>query len=164
MSERAVEATTTGPEETIAMGAAFSALCRPNDVLALQGTLGAGKTCFVRGLARGLGVEDERQVISPTFVLMRRHEGRLPLFHFDAYRLRDAAEMEAIGCYEAFEGGGVSVVEWADHVAGCLPSAHLALAITVSGASVRRFRLTAHGPTSPARISAFRQALAPWAS
>ena len=63
----------------MSLAAAFSELLQPNDVLALQGTLGAGKTCFVKGLARGLGVADPRQVISPTFVLMRRHDGRLPM-------------------------------------------------------------------------------------
>ena len=160
MSEPAVEAVTSSPEETMSLAAAFAGLLQPNDVLALQGTLGAGKTCFVKGLARGLGVADARQVISPTFVLMRRHDGRVPLFHFDAYRLRGAAEMEAIGCAETFESGGVSVVEWADHVGECLPRERFVLSITVSGASERRFRLTACGPLSSARLNGFRDALA----
>ncbi len=164
MNEPAVEAVTRSAEETMSLAAAFAALCRPNDVLALQGTLGAGKTCFVKGLARGLGVEDERDVISPTFVLMRRHEGRLALHHFDAYRLRDADEMEAIGSGEAFEAGGVSVVEWADHVADCLPSEHFVLSITVAGATERRFRLTAHGASNRERLDEFRAALAAWAT
>jgi tRNA threonylcarbamoyladenosine biosynthesis protein TsaE len=163
MSERAVEALTRSPEETMSLAAALADLFGPCDVLALQGTLGAGKTCFVKGLAHGLGVADERQVASPTFVLMRRHEGRLPLFHFDAYRLRGAAEMESIGCAEAFESGGVSVVEWADHVAGCLPREHFALSITVTGPSERRLMLTARGAGPQARMAAFRAALAPWA-
>lgn len=148
----------------MSLAAAFAGLCRPGDVLALSGTLGAGKTCFVKGLARGLGVADERQVISPTFVLMRRHEGRLVLFHFDAYRLRDAGEMEAIGSDETFESGGVSVVEWADHVAQCLPAEHFALSITVSGETERRFRLTAHGPGPSARLDEFRRALSDWSA
>ena len=162
MSEDVVEAITSSPEGTMSLAAAFAALCRPNDVFALQGTLGAGKTCFVKGLAFGLGVPDPSQVISPTFVLMRRHECRLPLFHFDAYRLRDAAEMESIGCAETFESGGVSVVEWADHVADCLPREHFVLSITVSGPTERRLRLTAHGPLSSARLGSFRAALLAW--
>lgn len=160
---RAVEAVTTSADETMRMAAAFAALLRPNDVLALRGTLGAGKTCFVKGLARGLGVADERAVISPTFVLMRRHVGRLALFHFDAYRLRGAAEMEAIGCAEAFESGGVSVVEWADHVADCLPPEHFILSITVTGETERRFILTEHGASTAERMADFARALAPWA-
>ncbi len=164
MSDPAVEAVTSSAEETTALAAAFAGLVLPNDVLALQGTLGAGKTCFVKGLARGLGIEDEHQVISPTFVLMRRYDGRLALHHFDAYRLRDAAEMEAIGCAETFEAGGVSVVEWADHVADCLPREHFVLSITVTGASERRFRLTGRGPGPQSRIDDFRAALASWAT
>jgi len=164
MSDAEVHAVTRSPAETMSLAAAFAGLCRPNDVLALRGTLGAGKTCFVKGLARGLGVEDERQVISPTFVLMRRHQGRLPLFHFDAYRLHDAGDMEAIGADEVFASGGVSVVEWADHVAACLPPEHFALSIAVSGETERRFCLTAHGTGPAARIEEFREALSEWSA
>ena len=93
------------------MARAFAALCRPGDVIGLTGTLGAGKTCFVKGLAAGLGVEDARRVTSPTFVLMRSYSARLTLHHFDAYRLRGAGEMDALGCAETFESGGLSVIE-----------------------------------------------------
>jgi tRNA threonylcarbamoyladenosine biosynthesis protein TsaE len=162
MSSRAVTLGTGDPEQTERMAAAFATLCRPNDVVGLEGTLGAGKTCFVRGLAVGLGVGDERQVLSPTFVLLRRYEGRLTLYHFDAYRLRDGAEMEQTGCAELFESGGVSAVEWADHVAECLPPEHFMLSIRVSGAREREFELTAAGRGPTGRLGAFRDALAPW--
>jgi tRNA threonylcarbamoyladenosine biosynthesis protein TsaE len=93
---------------------------------------------------------------------LRRYEGRLRLYHFDAYRLRDAAEMEQIGSAETFASGGVSVVEWADHVAQSLPPEHFMLAITVAGETDRRFRLSASGPAPGRRLGAFRSALAAW--
>lgn len=161
-SEVAVELATRGPEQTRAMAAAFAELCRPNDVIGLEGVLGSGKTCFVTGLARGLGVEDQRRVVSPTFVLMRPYDGRLTLHHFDAYRLRDAAEMEGIGCTETFGSGGVSVIEWADHVAECLPREHFMLNIIVAGRTERHFTLTASGQGPEARLRMFGQALSQW--
>ncbi len=160
MSE-AVCAVTNAPEQTEELAAAFAACCQPNDVVGLQGTLGVGKTCFVRGLARGLGSDD--RVVSPTFVLMRVYDGRLTLYHFDAYRLADASDMEAIGCAETFESGGVSIVEWAGRVAGCLPPQRFLLSIRVGGPTQRRFRLTAQGKDPRARLDAFRRVLAPWA-
>lgn len=144
------------------MAAAFAPLCRPNDVIGLQGTLGAGKTCFVKGLAVGLGVPDDRAVISPTFVLQRSYEGRLRLHHFDAYRLGGAAELEEIGCAETFESGGVSVVEWADRVTGCLPAEHFMLSIVVTGPRRRRFELAGRGAGPRARVPEFRVALTEW--
>lgn len=162
MSPAAVELATHAPEETQAMAAAFAPLCRANDVMGLEGTLGAGKTCFVKGLAAGLAVENLGKVISPTFVLLRQHPGRLTLYHFDAYRLRDGSELEQIGCAETFEAGGVSVIEWADHVADCLPADHFMLAIRVTGATDRRFLLTASGAGPESRLEAFRDALSQW--
>jgi len=162
MSVGGLELITRSPNETQAMAAALATLCRPNDVIGLEGTLGSGKTCFVKGLAAGLGVEDRGKVTSPSFVLVRSYAGRLTLHHFDAYRLRGAGEMERIGCAETFESGGVSVVEWADHVAACLPSDRFVLAITVTGPTERRLVLTAVGPGPESRLDAFRQALSPW--
>ncbi len=162
MSGAGVQLTTHSPEGTQAMAAAFGRLCRANDVIGLQGTLGAGKTCFVKGLAAGLGVRDVDKVVSPTFVLLRQYEGRLTLYHFDAYRLQGAAEMEQIGCAETFESGGVSVIEWADHVAACLPPEHFMLAITVVGENDRDFVVTASGPGPSGRLEEFRRALTAW--
>jgi len=162
MSGTSVHLTTHSPEATQALAAAFAELCRPNDVIGLQGTLGAGKTCFVKGLAAGLGVKDLGKVMSPTFVLLRCYSGRLTIYHFDAYRLQGAAEMEQLGCGETFESGGVSVIEWADHVAACLPAEHFMLAITVAGERDRDFRLTPSGPGAAGRLGEFDRALAAW--
>ncbi len=137
---------TSSPEETFALGRAWGAICAPGDVLALRGTLGAGKTLFTKGLAAGLGVPDIRQVTSPTFVLMHCHiGGRIPLYHFDAYRLTNGGEMEDIGAADAFSSGGVAVVEWADHVADCLPAERCSVSIRVDGDSHRTWRIEAAG-------------------
>jgi tRNA threonylcarbamoyladenosine biosynthesis protein TsaE len=96
-------------------------------------------------MARGLGVKDERTVTSPTFVLLREYRGALRLYHFDAYRLEDARQMEEIGCHEIFESGGVSVVEWANHVSNCLPAEHFLITIRVGAPMRREFLLTACG-------------------
>ena len=162
MTPEPLHLATQSPEETRALAAAIAPLLRANDVLGLCGTLGAGKTCFVQGLALGLGVPAQTRVVSPTFVLMRRYEGRLMLYHFDGYRLHGAAEMEEIGCAETFASGGVSAVEWADHVAGCMPAEHFTLTFDVAGECARRLLLGATGPGPTGRLPAFAGALARW--
>ena len=157
-----VKLVTHSPQETMEMAAALAKALRPNDVLGLQGTLGAGKTYFVKGMARGLGVADETAVTSPTFVLLRRYRGKLTLYHFDAYRLEDAGQMAEIGCYETFNSGGVSVVEWANHVSSCMPEEHFLLTIRVSGPTRRDFLLTACGPGPLSRLRGIFDALEPW--
>jgi len=162
MQSEALALETRSPEQTMELAAASAEGWRLNDVLGLVGTLGAGKTCFVRGLARGLAVEDLHRVTSPTFVLLRAYEGRLTLYHFDAYRLGSGDEMAALGCDETFESGGMSVVEWADHVRECLPPERFSLHIRVAGATRRRFRLEAAGAGPQSRLEKFRELLAPW--
>lgn len=98
---------------------------RQGDVLALDGDLGAGKTTFTKGLAKGLHIQ--KNVTSPTFMIIKEYEGRLPLFHMDVYRLDDAAE--DLGFDEYFEGDGVTVVEWAGRIADQLPPEHLHVTI-----------------------------------
>lgn len=162
MSGERLEAETEGPEQTMALAAALAQVARPNDVFGLQGSLGAGKTCFAKGFARGLGL-DENRVKSPTFVLMRVYEGRLTLYHFDAYRLRNATEMHAIGCDETFAAGGVSLIEWADHVAECLPPTHFVLSFQVTGPTDRHITFKATGGAGQQRRPEIRHAMAPWA-
>ncbi|MFP4027256.1 MAG: tRNA (adenosine(37)-N6)-threonylcarbamoyltransferase complex ATPase subunit type 1 TsaE [Candidatus Brocadiia bacterium] len=153
---------TSLPEETKRLAAIFATLCQPGDVVGLQGSLGAGKTCFVKGMARGLAVPDERIVTSPTFVLLKRYKGSTTLHHFDAYRLSGASEMESIGCYEIFEGDGVSVIEWADHVAECLPVEHFLWDIRVKGKQKRRFQLEAAGEGPVSRLPKISESLTEW--
>ena len=113
--------TTRSAAETEQLGARLAALLRPGDVIAFRGGLGAGKTAFTRGLARGLGIEES--VTSPTYTLVNEYpQGRLPLFHFDMYRLRDAEELFDLGWEDYLDRGGVCAVEWSERVADALPA------------------------------------------
>jgi tRNA threonylcarbamoyladenosine biosynthesis protein TsaE len=107
------------PAETEALGEALGKELTAGTVLAYTGDLGAGKTAFTRGLAKGLGVTD--RVTSPTFTIVNEYEGgRLPLFHFDLYRLGDAEELFDIGWEDYLARGGVCAVEWSENVAGAI--------------------------------------------
>ena len=109
------------PAETQALGCAEGARCAAGDVVALCGDLGAGKTQFVKGLVAGLGATSE--VTSPTFTLIHEYDGgRLPVYHFDFYRLDSTAEAIALGLDEYLDGTGVSVIEWADKFPDLLPA------------------------------------------
>jgi tRNA threonylcarbamoyladenosine biosynthesis protein TsaE len=118
----------------------------PGAVVALVGPLGAGKTHLVRAVAEGLGVKESSVVNSPTFVLIQEYMGRLPIYHFDAYRLRSAADFFDLGIQEYFEGQGVCLVEWADRVEPCLPAEHLRVSIEITGETTRRFDVEPKGP------------------
>lgn len=125
------------------LGNRLGALLFPGSVIALIGPLGAGKTQLVRYIAEGLGIVNSRVVTSPTFVLIQEYEARLPIYHFDAYRLHSADEFAELGASEYFAGGGVCLVEWADRVA--LPGEHLRIRITVNGATSRHFEIAGFG-------------------
>jgi tRNA threonylcarbamoyladenosine biosynthesis protein TsaE len=107
------------PEATQAAGERLGATLGPGDVVALTGDLGAGKTCFTQGLARGLGVPG--RAVSPTFVLVNEYRGRLPVHHVDAYRTASMTELLDFGIDEMFAGDGVTIVEWADKLLPLLP-------------------------------------------
>jgi tRNA threonylcarbamoyladenosine biosynthesis protein TsaE len=119
------------PEETQAVGARLGARLRAGDVVACIGELGAGKTCFLQGLARGLGVETD--VTSPTFVLVNQYRGRLPVYHVDAYRTESLTELVDLGLQEMLQGDGVTVIEWADKLLPLLPPSTVTVTITGLG-------------------------------
>lgn len=108
---------TYSAEETLNLANKLGKLLKPNDVIALEGDLGAGKTTFTKGLANGLGIN--RNVNSPTFTIIKEYHGRLPLYHMDVYRLEDADE--DLGFQEYFDGEGVTVIEWAHFIEDYLP-------------------------------------------
>ncbi len=113
----------------------------PGDCLALIGPLGAGKTAFVRGLARGLGVPDSRMVSSPTYVLVQEYSGRCPLFHLDLYRMNDPQEeMEDLGLDEML-AEGVAAIEWADRALNALPENRMVVRFEPSGPESRILRI-----------------------
>lgn len=116
-------------EETQRIGEALGRRLKAGGVVATIGELGAGKTCFLQGLAQGLGVEE--MVTSPTFVLLNHYRGRLPVYHLDAYRTESLTELLDLGLEEFFYGDGVTVVEWADKLLPLLPP-H-AITVKISG-------------------------------
>ena len=127
------------------LGEKLGALLGAGDLICLYGGLGAGKTCFAQGIARGLGVEGA--VTSPTFTLINEHYGRLPFFHMDVYRLDSVAEMEDLGYEEYFYDGGVTLVEWAEKIDELLPEDRLDISIdrTGEGEDFRQVTLSPRG-------------------
>lgn len=136
---------TASPEETARVGEALGSLLEPGDLLCLSGELGAGKTTFARGVARGLGVAG--RVTSPTFILINEYLGRLPLYHMDVYRLDGPAGMEDLGYEEYFYGSGVTLVEWAEKVEEILPGERMDIYLATSAADsdAREITLTPRG-------------------
>ena len=112
-------------ETTVALGKSLGPLLFPGAVIALIGPLGAGKTTFARAVAEGLGVQNLAAVNSPTFTLIHEYPARLPIYHFDAYRLHEPEEFEGLGIDEYFGGDGVCLVEWADKFPELLPDERL---------------------------------------
>ena len=107
------------PDDTRIFAADMAKRLRAGDVLCLYGDLGAGKTAFVQGIAKGLGIDEP--ITSPTFTIVNEYEGRLPLYHFDVYRIADSDEMYEVGFDEYVYGEGVSVIEWPQLIADILP-------------------------------------------
>lgn len=136
---------TNSPEETKKLGIMIGRLCRPGDVIALDGDLGAGKTCLIQGLAEGLDVAKESYVRSPTFTILNVHQGRIPLYHFDLYRLSDIDELEEIGYREYIYGDGVAALEWASNVEEAIPAECLGIVIKRTGEEEREIEITAAG-------------------
>lgn len=111
--------------ETERYGHRLGPLLFPSAVIALVGQMGAGKTHFTKSVADGLGVRNPAAVNSPTFVLIQEYPARLPIYHFDAYRLKDWHEFADLGAAEYFAGDGVCIVEWADKVTEAMPAEYL---------------------------------------
>jgi tRNA threonylcarbamoyladenosine biosynthesis protein TsaE len=132
-------------DETAALARALAGVVRAGDVVALVGELGTGKTTFVRALARALGVPEEVPVNSPSFTLVHVYAGRLPIHHFDLYRLGDEDDLEAIGYRDYLGAAGLCVVEWADRVPGAAPPVHLRLTGRITGPASREWELVAFG-------------------
>ena len=107
------------PEETAAFGEKLAQNAQAGEIYCLNGDLGVGKTVFTKGFAKGLGITEH--VTSPTFTFVNEYEGRLPLYHFDVYRISCEEEMDDIGYEEYFFGEGVCLVEWAELIKGLIP-------------------------------------------
>ncbi len=130
--------------DTERLGHALTGLLCDGGVVALNGTLGAGKTRLVQAIAVSAGV-DRRDVVSPTFVLVHEYGGRLPILHLDAYRLRDEEEFLQLGTDEFFRTPNLVLIEWAERVAGALPAERLEVTIHVIDGQRRRFEILGRG-------------------
>lgn len=115
------------PEETAKIAGELSESLLPGDVICMYGDLGVGKTAFVQGLAKGLGISE--YLNSPTFTIVNCYEGRLPLYHFDVYRIADPDEIYEIGYEEYVYGEGVSVIEWAELIEEILPDNRIEITV-----------------------------------
>lgn len=134
-------ALTHSPQETQHLGRNLAGRLRRGDIVALYGNLGAGKTVFVRGICEGMGLEP-RDVTSPTFTIVHEYSaGRLPVYHFDAYRVDRIDEFYGLGYEEYFFGDGISVVEWADRIEPLLPEDAFRIRIAHRGDDDRRIAL-----------------------
>ena len=129
--------------ETARIGSALGQYAEAGDVFLLSGELGAGKTCLTQGIAKGLSVDE--YVRSPTFVLVSVHQGRLPLYHIDIYRLDEVAEVVDLGLEEYLAGDGVSVIEWASKALEVFPQPYMLVTLTYEGENERLLQLEARG-------------------
>ena len=136
---------TSNEQKTIELGMKLGRLLLPGDFVALVGELGTGKTRFVKGVAAGLEVEPDLPVTSPTYSILHIHQGRLPLFHFDLYRLHGGEDVEELGFVEYFYGEGVSLVEWADRLQNEMPRESLTITIYHLGEDKRRIEFAPSG-------------------
>ena len=140
---------TNSPVETESVGAALAKVLKPGTVIAYRGDLGAGKTAFTRGLARGLGFLD--MVTSPTYTIVNEYlGGRLPLFHFDMYRLASSDDLWDIGWEDYLERGGICAVEWSENVEDALENA---ISVTIEKLGEESRRITIEGGESLADLS-----------
>lgn len=130
------------PEDTRALGQLLGELAGAGLVVLLNGDLGAGKTCFAQGVASGLGVSPASPVTSPSYTLLNIHHGRLPLYHFDLYRLSQVDDLAELGYDEFAEGDGLTLVEWADRMTAAL-SASVSIFIEYLAERQRRLRFDA---------------------
>jgi len=128
-------------EETIRIGAMLAKKLRKGDVVALIGNLGSGKTILTKGIAKGLGVKNPRYVNSPTFVIIKEYKGRLPLYHFDLYRLNRSSVIDTENFEEYFYDDGVTVIEWADKIRRLLPKKFIEIRLKVIGENIRKIEI-----------------------
>ena len=153
--------------ETRRLGQALGKLLAPGDIILLEGTLGAGKTALTQGIGKGLGVSVV--INSPTFTILKEYSGRLPLYHFDLYRIDDPEEVFALGFEDYFTGDGVCVIEWAERGATAdapdapWPPSYLRIRLRAAEGGAREERLieaTGAGPRGAELLAAWSRAVA----
>ncbi|OGF46786.1 MAG: tRNA (adenosine(37)-N6)-threonylcarbamoyltransferase complex ATPase subunit type 1 TsaE [Candidatus Firestonebacteria bacterium RIFOXYA2_FULL_40_8] len=127
---------TKSQAETVKLGEKLGKSLKPGSIVALTGNLGAGKTYLTKGIVKGLGLKSA--VRSPTFVIMNIYPGKIPVFHFDCYRLKDETDMEKLGYEEYFYGEGITIIEWADRIPGIIPKTAVKVEFRIGKDNVRK--------------------------
>ena len=148
---------TKNPDQTLRLGRIFGGMLPQASMVALIGDLGSGKTVLAKGIARGLGVEDEREVSSPSFVLVNEYRGRIPVHHVDLYRLCDSAEAEEIGWEEFTVGPGVTLVEWAEKMPDLLPEDRIEVHLHWVGSEERKLIFIGKGRAARGLVNHLRR-------
>jgi len=147
---------TRSDPETRRLGMKLGHLLSGSEILGLVGELGAGKTCFVRGVAEGLEVSKNAWIRSPSFTLINEYEGRLPIYHIDLYRMGSREEIEGLNLREYLYGDGVSLVEWFEHLPAEEVDEYLELRMTHGGGNRRKLNFIAHGERYERLLAEFK--------
>ena len=145
VSSAEYQITTRSVDETRKLGETIGAVVTAGTVLALYGDLGSGKTSFVQGLGRGLGVPDDYYITSPSYTLINEYPGRFLLYHIDLYRIANPVDIEDIGLYEILEEDGVVAIEWAEKMGKHLPSNHVKLQFEIIDDKSRKINIIPRG-------------------
>lgn len=145
------------PHETIGCGKLLGSIVQPGSIIGLVGELGAGKTCFIKGLASALTGVAEDDVTSPTFTLLQEFPAAIPLYHFDLYRIAALDDLRDLGFEECVYGAGVTVIEWADRAEAALPPECLTIHISVIDENRRAFIFKARGEKHTEIIKKLKQ-------
>lgn len=140
------------PQETIETAARFARHLKKGDIVLLQGDLGAGKTTFTKGLAKGLGIKIN-DVNSPTFILMNYYDGKFPVYHFDLYRLTQDKELKTVEMDEYFYGNGVSVIEWPERLGELAPKEYFQVTLEHRSENQRMIKFSSSGKTYKGRLT-----------
>ncbi|MBF0122456.1 MAG: tRNA (adenosine(37)-N6)-threonylcarbamoyltransferase complex ATPase subunit type 1 TsaE [Candidatus Omnitrophica bacterium] len=155
---RSIRWTSHSYEDTLALGARFAKCLKAGDIVCLFGDLGAGKTAFTKGIARGLKI-NPHEVHSPTFVLMSVYEGKIPVYHFDLYRI-GASDLLDIGYEEFFYGKGLAVIEWSERLGALMPKDHWHVKLAHQGDDRRNITLSYQGVSLKERFDKAAKKLA----
>lgn len=133
---------TKSSEETIALGKKIGEVLKPGDVLGFYGELGSGKTMMIKGIAMGLGVNEENLVKSPSFIMINEYKGRYPIYHIDLYRIKNSEELLSIGLDDYLYGDGVCLIEWAEKAEGDLPESVIKIELEVIDPEQRKVKIS----------------------
>ena len=148
---------TKNPDQTMHLGRLCGELLPQGSVVALIGDLGTGKTVFAKGVAKGLGVIDEQEITSPSFVLVNEYQGRWPVYHVDLYRLHRVREVEDLGWDELISSSGVALIEWAQKVLPLLPKERMEVHFEWLNAVERKLMLVGRGEAARESVRSLRE-------